>query len=195
MSHIVELLRAHHALILDWARSLTHEQMASHDFGGWLNGQLLTPLFRRNDLMSESVRQVLSHPDIRQVIFIDVKPRSGIPNHRHLEMSHYQVLPGGRVQYFPFRGDFFRVTHFVVSAPEDRDNAFMYIRGGKHHWRVGEFEEFDVIRDYHHVVNNTDESVRMLYVEYYRLGERPPVTGEAGSGVTGMGTVVRGAGA
>jgi hypothetical protein len=174
MTKVIELLAENHAVILEWARALTPGQMVQWDFGGFINGQIKTPLETKYEGMPELVREVFSRPEIRQVVHVDIKPFGGIPRHTHLDMSHYRLNEYGRPEFFPYKGDFYKVTHFTLAVPADSASAFMFLKERKHHWQVGKFDEFDVISNWHYVVNNTAEHLRFLYIEFYPEPDKAP---------------------
>lgn len=161
-----KILQENQQLIMDWARSLTHQQMRSHDFGGWKNGVLRNPLATRHDLFPPAIHKLLVNDRIRQIVYIDVNPWSEVPAHRHRETSFYRMDARGKMIDFPV-DRMYKTTHFVIDAPKDRENVWMFIQGQKHYWEAGVFEVFDVIDNEHYAVNNTPEHLRILYFDYY----------------------------
>ncbi|MFZ5755736.1 MAG: hypothetical protein ACOY3X_02410 [Pseudomonadota bacterium] len=162
-----ELLRTRQTEIAAWARGLTHERMGSAGFGGWQNGLILNPLMVRDDLLTPDVRDVFINPAVRQVVYIDLHPHSGIPWHNHRDASYYMMDSRGEMIEFPFTGPRYKTTHFAVEIPDEREKAFMFIDGRKHFWEYGRFEEFDVIDSDHYARNDTAQHLKIIYIDYY----------------------------
>lgn len=158
MNNFIEDIKNNEDQIRNWSNCLSTEDSDMFQDAAIIK-PLKNPVFSRQDLLT---LELFHQERIRQITYINLFPGCEVLEHTHKYASYF-TMENGNPTFYPAEREY-KTTHFVLETNEE---AYFIFGNTKYFWKIGTYEELDVINTPHYANNLGKTHIRFLYFDYY----------------------------